>query len=89
MGRCPQPASDPAPYHVFMGLQVGDIVRLSNPENDREGSARYTIIEHNGDRILMRLHCDLPIPPVELARPSDVIPAGDRAGTPRSDSPQR
>jgi hypothetical protein len=57
----------------FMGLQVGDIVRLVNPENELEAAARYTVIEHNGDRILMRLHCDLPIPPVELARPGDVV----------------
>ncbi len=53
---------------------VGDKVKLANPATGEE-TAIYTVVEDNGDRIMIRLDCDMAIPPVETVRPSDVIPA--------------
>jgi hypothetical protein len=46
-------------------------VRLANPVKGEE-SVRYVVVEDNGDRLLIRLICDLPIPPVELVRREEV-----------------
>lgn len=48
------------------------LVKLANPEKGEE-SARFVVVEDNGDRLFVRLVCDLPIPSVELVRPTDVI----------------
>ena len=51
---------------------MGKTVKLANPGPGEE-SARFVVAEDNGDRLLVRLICNLPIPPVELVRPSDVV----------------
>lgn len=50
---------------------LGKTVRLARPTPGEE-DARYIVVEDNGDRLLAKLVCDLPIRPVELLRPSDV-----------------
>jgi hypothetical protein len=49
-----------------------DIVRLTNPANDAERDATYEVVENNGDRVMIRLQCNLPIQPIETVRPSDI-----------------
>jgi hypothetical protein len=46
-------------------MTPGDIVKLVHPVDRAEASARFVLIEDNGDRCLIRLICDLPIAPVE------------------------
>jgi hypothetical protein len=53
---------------------LGKTIRLTHPAKGEE-SARYLVVEDNGDRLLAKLICDLPIPPVELMRRSDVTVA--------------
>lgn len=55
---------------------LGKRVRLASPVAGEE-DARYLVVEDNGDRLLVKLVCDLPIPPVELLRPNDVKIAED------------
>ena len=61
----------------WIAMQPGQLVKLRQPENEAEAAARFSLVEVNGDRALIRLLCDLPIPPVELVRISDIAPAGD------------
>lgn len=57
-------------------MDVGQIVKFRQPENEAEAGARFILIENNGDRGLIRLVCDLPFPPVELVRMADVEAVG-------------
>jgi hypothetical protein len=53
----------------------GDVVKLSNPSSGEE-SARYVVTEWNGDRGFVRLIDEgMKLPPVELVRAGDVVPA--------------
>jgi hypothetical protein len=52
-------------------FKIGERVRLTQPAVGEE-SAVYVVQEWNGDRGFIRLKCDLPIPPVELVRSSDI-----------------
>src|SRR4051812_12719123 len=58
------------------GNLLGKTVRLVLPAPGEE-DARYLVIEDNGDRLLVKFVCNLPIPPVELLRPGDVAVASD------------
>jgi len=51
---------------------AGKTVKLTRPGPGEE-SARFVVVEDNGDRLTIRLICNLPIPPVELVRESDVV----------------
>ena len=53
-------------------LQAGDVVRLSQPVDDAERDARYDVVELRGPRVLIRLRCGLPIPPMEAVSVEDV-----------------
>lgn len=53
----------------------GDVVELSNPVDERERAARYVVEELRGDRVLIRLICDLPIPPTEVVALNEARPA--------------
>ena len=53
-------------------LQPGDIVKYSRPVDETESAARFVLLENNGDRVTIRLVCDLPIPPVECVAASEV-----------------
>jgi hypothetical protein len=44
---------------------------LDTPE---EAEARYVVIEDNGDRCIVQLICDLPIPPQETLRKEMIVP---------------
>ena len=48
------------------------IVKLTHPANDSERDALFEVVEDNGDRLQIRLICDLPYPPVETVRPADI-----------------
>jgi hypothetical protein len=56
-------------------MTTGDIVRLAHPVDRAEASARFVLIEDNGDRCLIRLICDLPIPPVECVLKGEIVKA--------------
>lgn len=51
---------------------VGDRVRFKEAIDPGDESARFEVIEDNGDRLLIRLVCDLPIPPVQVVQRAEV-----------------
>ena len=53
-------------------LAPGDTVRLVAPADADEAAARFDVVELRGDRVLIRLRCDLPIPPTEAVMLADV-----------------
>lgn len=53
-------------------MKVGDQVKWAQPANQEESDERFTLIELNGDRCFIRFICDLPIPPVQVAKVSDL-----------------
>ena len=56
-------------------MTVGDLVKYSRPFDAREAKARFVIVEPRGDRVLIRLLCDLPIPPTEVVPVGEIAPA--------------
>lgn len=54
-------------------MQVGDRVKWAQPVSPEESMERFTLIELNGDRCFIQFICDLPIPPVQLAKVSDLV----------------
>jgi hypothetical protein len=42
-----------------------------------DDQCRFVVIEDNGDRLMLRLICDLPIPPVSVIRTAEVCKAND------------
>ena len=54
-------------------MKVGDQVKWAQPSDEAESKERFTLIELNGDRCFIRFNCDLPIPPVQVARVSDLV----------------
>jgi hypothetical protein len=57
------------------GFTVGDRVRFKEALEPGDESARFDVIEDNGDRVMIRLVCDLPLPPVQVVRRDDVCKA--------------
>ncbi len=53
-------------------ITVGDQVRFAEVLEPGDESALFDVIEDNGDRLLVRLVCDLPIPPTQVVRRDDV-----------------
>ena len=53
-------------------LTAGDIVKLREPVSAEEAAARFDVVELRGDRVLIRLQCDMRIPPMEAVLVSDV-----------------
>lgn len=53
-------------------MTTGDIVKLIHPADSREESARFVLIEDNGNRCLIQLICDMPIAPVECVLREDI-----------------
>ncbi len=51
---------------------VGDRVRFREVLDPGDKSAVFEVIEVNGDRLMIRLVCDLPIPPVQVVRREEV-----------------
>jgi hypothetical protein len=48
------------------------IVRYSRPGPGEE-NIRFQLVEDNGDRVLIELICDLPIPPRECVASDEVV----------------
>lgn len=60
----------------MVAFRPGQLVRLA-PEwldNPKEAESLYRVVEDNGDRCIVELVCDLPIPPQELVRKAMIIP---------------
>lgn len=51
---------------------VGDQVRFREVLDPGDESCVFDVVEDNGDRLMIRLVCDLPIPPVNVVRRADV-----------------
>jgi hypothetical protein len=56
-------------------LTQGQLVRLAPQwmDSPAEGDALYRVVEDNGDRLIVELVCDLPIPPQELVRRDMIV----------------
>jgi len=52
---------------------VGDTVRFAEALEPGDDDARFVVTEDNGDRLFVRLVCDLPIPPTSLVRRSEMV----------------
>lgn len=53
-------------------IKAGDVVKLTNPENEKEAEARYEVAELRGPRVLIKLICDMTIRPSEAVMMSDI-----------------
>lgn len=54
-------------------IAVRDVVKLRCPADSNEALARYDVVELRGPRVLVRLQCHLPIPPIEAVAMTDVM----------------
>jgi hypothetical protein len=54
---------------------VGDKVRFRETLDPGDELCLFDLIEDNGDRLMIRLVCDLPIRPVKVVRRADVCKA--------------
>lgn len=55
-------------------LKAGQRVMLDVCQNDPDATAVFTVVEPRGDRTLVRLVCDLPIPPTFVYLTADLVP---------------
>ncbi len=55
-----------------MTMQTGDIVKFKDGLYSDETSAKYKIVEMNGDRAVLEFICDLPIPPQSVAKTNEL-----------------
>jgi hypothetical protein len=46
------------------GITVGSLVRFREVLEPADEKSRFVVVEDNGDRLLVRFVCDLPIPPL-------------------------
>ena len=60
-------------------IKVGDKVRFRNVIEPGDETSRFEVIEDNGDRLMVKLICDLHIPPISVVRTSEVCKADDAA----------
>ena len=51
---------------------VGDQVRFREALDPGDDLCLFDVIEDNGTRLMIRLVCDLPIPPVKVVRRADM-----------------
>jgi hypothetical protein len=59
-------------------ITVGSRVRFKEALEPGDESARFDVIEDNGDRLLIRFVCNLQIPPVQVVHRSDVFLANEQ-----------
>jgi len=52
-------------------MKPGQTVKYSHPQPGEE-SFRFTLLEDNGNRVLIQLQCTMPIKPVECVAKEDV-----------------
>ncbi len=53
-------------------MKIGDAVKFLDGLYDDEKGAMYTVIEINGDRVIIEFICDLPIPPQSVAKTNEL-----------------
>lgn len=58
-----------------MAMEIGQTVKYAKPADEREAQVRFTLVEVNGDRCIIRLICDWRIAPTECVALSDIEPA--------------
>lgn len=63
-------------------FERGQLVRLAKQwlDSPSESDALYRVVEDNGDRCIIQLVCDLPIPPQELVGKEMIVPVEDATG---------
>ena len=52
-------------------MELGSLVKYSKPI-DGECDLRFILMEHNGDRVMIRLICDEPIQPIECVKADEI-----------------
>jgi hypothetical protein len=52
-------------------------VRFREAVEPGDDKCRFQVIEDNGDRLMLRLICDLPIPPISVVPTVEVCKAND------------
>jgi hypothetical protein len=57
-----------------MNYEPGQVVRYSRPEKGEE-ALRFHVVQDNGDRVAIRLICDMPIRPIETVAKDEIAPA--------------
>lgn len=60
-----------------MEIKVGQQVKFATIVDPEDESARFRVLEVNGDRLLIEFVCDMSIPPTQVVRVADVIPVDD------------
>ncbi len=50
--------------HPIRRVKVGDVVRYVRTIDTGDEDCRFVVVEDNGDRLMIKLICDLRIPPV-------------------------
>jgi hypothetical protein len=58
-------------------ITVGSRVRFAQILDPGDDLCRFEVLEDNGDRVLIRLVCDLPIRPVKVVLKADLCKADD------------
>jgi hypothetical protein len=54
---------------------VGDLVRFAEVLEPGDDLARFVVVEDNGDRLIIRLVCNMSIPPTSVVLRSDLVRA--------------
>jgi hypothetical protein len=54
---------------------VGDQVRFREALDAGDELCLFDLVEDNGDRVMIRLVCNLPVPPMKVVRRADVCKA--------------
>ena len=54
------------PIHPVRHVRLGDVVQYVRAVDPGDEQCRFVVTEDNGDRLMIRLICDLPIPPVSV-----------------------
>ena len=58
-------------------VSVGDRVRFREVVDPGDDRCRFEVVEDNGDRLMLRLICDLTIPPISVVQTAEVCKAID------------
>jgi hypothetical protein len=53
-----------AQMHPIRRVKLGDVVRYVRTVDPGDEQCRFVVTEDNGDRLMIKLICELPIPPV-------------------------
>ncbi len=56
-------------------INLGDVVRFREIVDPGDEDSRFVVVEDNGDRLMIRFICNLPIPPIQVVPRSDVCKA--------------